>query len=48
MLNLDLLRSPLNWLTAGTMVILGLFVIHYSLALIHGPTVTPKHPSLIV
>jgi hypothetical protein len=42
-----LLRNPLNWLMVGLMVILGCFVAHFSLALIHGlPTSQAKsHPS---
>lgn len=49
MLNLDLLRRPLNWVVIWSMVILALFALHFSLQLIHGSPATPdmKHPSRV-
>lgn len=48
LLNTDLLRRPTNWLVVGTMVILALFALHFSLALIHGNgPIMQQHPSRV-
>jgi hypothetical protein len=36
LLNVELLRRPTNWFVVGTMVLMGLFALHFMLHLIHG------------
>ena len=47
LINFDILRRPTNWLAVGTMVLMGLFALHFALLLIHGVAPIPmeKHTS---
>jgi len=47
LLNFELLKRPVNWLIVGTMVLMGLFALHFMLHLIHGNPALPaeKHNS---
>jgi hypothetical protein len=42
LINIDILRRPTNWLVIGTMLLMGLFALHFALKLIHGSPYAPR------